>query len=149
MKINNIFFSHLLVITLMLPTLAVASIPTKITNLFDVTKITSNSVIIAAPDIAESGEVVSIKINKVNNVDKDSVVTEIILFNDFRDEPVATFKLGNRMHASGLALRVKMRESGNIYAIAKLSNGKILTGEKLIKVTIGGCGGGGTIATSD
>jgi len=144
MKKNNILITSLLSISILFPTFSTASIPDRISSLYDATKISTNSVIIDAPDIAESGEVVSIKIDNINNIPKDSYVKELIFFNDFRDEPVATFKLSTKMLAPGLTLRVKMRESGNIYAIAKLSNGKVLTGEKLIKVTIGGCGGGGS-----
>ena len=46
--------------------------------------------------------------------------------------------------ANALKTRVRLRESSNIYAVAVLSNGDIVAGERFVKVTIGGCGGGGT-----
>jgi len=142
MKNNKILPISLLSICLFLPLTIQAAIPTKISSLFEANAITQNSVVIGAPAIAESGAVVSVKIEKINRLPKGVTVTDIILFNEFRDEPVATFSLGPKMIPTSLVTRVKMRESGKIFVIAKLSNGKVFSGEKLIKVTEGGCGGG-------
>ena len=37
--------------------------------------------------------------------------------------------------------RVKMGQSSNVYAVAMMSDGKVLYAQKEIKVTLGGCGG--------
>lgn len=142
MKYKKALLSSLLSFSLFIPLLSQASIPNRLSTLFDSKNIIPNSIVIEAPDIAESGAVVSVKINEINSLPQGVYVTDIILFNEFRKEPVATFKIGPKVLPVGLVTRVKMKKSGNVYAIAKLSNGNLFSGEKLIKVTKGGCGGG-------
>jgi sulfur-oxidizing protein SoxY len=37
--------------------------------------------------------------------------------------------------------RVKMGQSSNVFAVALMADGKVLSASKEIKVTLGGCGG--------
>lgn len=140
MKITKIVQSSLLSILIVLP-IAVQALPESVKQHYKPTNTTN--VVINAPEIAENGAYVSIKIEDIKNLPTGSHVEEILIFNDFRKEPVAHFKLGENASPINLSTRVKMRKTGNIYALAKLSNGEVFSGETKVKVTKGGCGGNG------
>jgi sulfur-oxidizing protein SoxY len=52
----------------------------------------------------------------------------------------AVFDLSDAIEAN-LSTRTKMGQSSNVYAVAMMSDGKVLYAAKEIKVTLGGCGG--------
>lgn len=120
-----------------------ANIPPSITKLFSNQVIIPGKIRLRAPAIAENGEVVSVEIERVQELPAGVFVREIQLFNQYRKEAVATFKLGEHLAAKQLKTRIKLAKSSWVYAIALLSDGSLISGETYIKVTIGGCGGGG------
>ena len=90
---------------------------------------------IDAPDIAENGAVVSVKIKTtLPKVESISVYVPVNAF------PLsASYILSNQMESS-ITGRIKMAKTADIVAIVK-SNGKLYTAKKGVKVTLGGCGG--------
>lgn len=104
-------------------------------------------IIIDAPDIAENGAVVPVSINQVKLEKKGVHVKKIWLFSDSYEKAIAHFKLSSSSIVEGLATRIKMAKSGMVYAVAQLSDGRFISGKKSVKITIGGCGGGGTTAS--
>lgn len=126
-----------------------ADLPSCISKHFAGKTVTHKSIIIDAPDIAENGSVVSIGVKGLKNIAGNSAVREISFFNEFRTEPVARFLLGQHTHVTGLKTRMRLRESSNIYAVAILDNGQLISGESFVKVTISGCGGGGMPQSSE
>jgi sulfur-oxidizing protein SoxY len=97
---------------------------------------------ISAPNLAENGGVVPVKISQVD-VPGDAKVREIAFYSDNNTTcPIARYTLSPRMLSEGIGTRIKLARTTNIYALATLDDGRILTGEKQVKVTIGGCGGG-------
>lgn len=90
---------------------------------------------IDAPDIAENGAVVSVKINTtLPKVESISIYVPVNAF------PLsASYILSNQMETS-ITGRIKMAKTADIVAIVK-SNGKLYTAKKGVKVTLGGCGG--------
>ena len=90
---------------------------------------------IDAPDIAENGAVVSVKITTtLPKVESISVYVPVNAF------PLsASYILSNQMETS-ITGRIKMAKTADIVAIVK-SNGKLYTAKKGVKVTLGGCGG--------
>ena len=128
--------------------LSLAGLPVCITKHYEGRKIIHKAVMIDAPDIAENGAVVSIGIKGLKNVASDRTVKQISFYNEFRKEPVARFLLGKNTQIAGLKTRMRLRESSNIYAVAELDNGQLVSGESFIKVTIEGCGGGGMPSSS-
>jgi len=122
--------------------LSLAELPACITEHYAGKSITQNSLILDAPDIAENGAVVSIGIKDFIS-DVARRVKKVSFYNEFRKEPVASFILGENTRIAGLKTRMRLRESSNIYAIAELDNGELISGESYVKVTIEGCGGGG------
>ena len=97
--------------------------------------IASNDITVTAPDIAENGAVVSVKVKTtLPKVESISVYVPVNAF------PLsASYILSNQMETS-ITGRIKMAKTSDIVAVVK-SNGKLFTAKKGVKVTLGGCGG--------
>jgi len=95
----------------------------------------SDKIKIEAPDIAENGAVVEVKVN----VDLPKVESVAIIAEKNPVPLIAQFNLGEGTEGF-VATRIKMAESGNVVAIVK-SEGKLYAARKAVKVTVGGCGG--------
>jgi len=95
----------------------------------------SADIIVDAPDIAENGAVVSVKVTTtLPKVESMSIYVPVNAF------PLsASYILSSQMEAS-ISGRIKMAKTADIVAIVK-SNGKLYTAKKAVKVTLGGCGG--------
>ena len=95
----------------------------------------SSDIKIDAPDIAENGAVVSVKVT--TTLPKVETISIYVPVNAF---PLsASYILSNQMETS-ITGRIKMAKTADIVAIVK-SNGKLYTAKKGVKVTLGGCGG--------
>lgn len=105
--------------------------------------IISKRIIISAPDIAENGAVVTVGIKKVKLNKEGVYVKELWFFSDTYEKVIAHFKFGPSSIVEGLTTRIKMGKSGMLYAVARLNNGNLISGKKSVKITIGGCDGGG------
>lgn len=138
---------HLIIVLLTFITLFASIAHAKVNNLISSTvgssNIIPNRIIIKAPDIAENGAVVPISIKQVKINKQGVYVKEIWLFSDSHKNVIAHFKLGTTAIVEGLATRIKIGKSGTLYAVARLSDGRLISGKKSVKITIGGCGGGG------
>lgn len=100
---------------------------------------------ISAPNLAENGGVVPVKISAVD-VPDGTQVREIAFYSgNNMNCPIAHYSLSPSMLSEGLGTRIKLAKTTNIYALATLDDGRVLAGEKQIKVTVGGCGGGGDL----
>jgi sulfur-oxidizing protein SoxY len=95
----------------------------------------SDKVTIEAPDIAENGSVVEVKVK----ADLPKVESVTIVAEKNPVPLIAQFNLGEGSEGF-VATRIKMAESGNVTAIVK-SEGKLYAARKAVKVTVGGCGG--------
>ena len=94
----------------------------------------SDQVILRAPDIAENGAVVPV------GVETNLKATEMaILVEKNPNAMAANFTVPDGAEAFA-ATRVKMGQTSNVYALAKV-DGKWLMASKEVKVTLGGCGG--------
>jgi len=147
MKIISKMLLTLLVSYLLSVHTVFANLPKSILDTFPATTITKGKIIIKAPAIAENGAVVNISIDKILISDKSLHVTELWIFDHFRTKPMAHFRLGESALPNGLSSRYKLVGSSVVYAVALLSDGSMISGEKAVKVTIGGCGGGGPTHT--
>ena len=97
--------------------------------------VTSADIKVEAPDIAENGAVVSVKVSTtLPKVESISIYVPVNAF------PLsASYILSNQMETA-ITGRIKMAKTADIVAIVK-SNGKLYTAKKGVKVTLGGCGG--------
>jgi sulfur-oxidizing protein SoxY len=88
---------------------------------------------LTAPEIAENGAMVSIKVETgIANVES---ITLVALSNPL--PLVASFKVGEGA-AAYVATRIKMGKSGDVIAVVKTGD-KLYTAQAAVKVTIGGC----------
>jgi sulfur-oxidizing protein SoxY len=99
------------------------------------TAASSKDIVISAPDIAENGAVVPVSVTtKLADVQQIAILVEK---NPNALSANFTIPAGTDAYVS---TRVKMAQTSNIYALAKV-DGKWLVASKEIKVTLGGCGG--------
>ncbi|HYN59563.1 MAG TPA: thiosulfate oxidation carrier protein SoxY [Rubrivivax sp.] len=96
----------------------------------------SKDVSITGPDIAENGAVVPVACATT----LPGVKRLLLLVEKNPNVLAAVFDLSDAIEAN-LSTRTKMGQSSNVYAVAMMSDGKVLYAAKEIKVTLGGCGG--------
>jgi len=95
----------------------------------------SGDIKIKAPDIAENGAVVPITITT-----SISSIESIAVFIEKNPVPLAgSYDLGPTTEGF-ISCRVKMGKTSDLIAVVK-SGGKLYSAKKMVKVTIGGCGG--------
>jgi sulfur-oxidizing protein SoxY len=95
----------------------------------------SDDISLKAPEIAENGAVVPVKIKTtLQNVQSISIIVEK------NPRPLATTVEILPGTLPEFSNRIKMRETSNVMVVVKTDNGLFST-SKEIKVTIGGCGG--------
>jgi len=96
----------------------------------------SKDVTVTGPDIAENGAVVPI-----GAATAVPGVKRILLLVEKNPAVLAAmFDVTDAIDAN-ISTRVKMGQSSNVYAVAMMTDGKVLFAQKEVKVTLGGCGG--------
>jgi sulfur-oxidizing protein SoxY len=95
----------------------------------------SKDIVLTAPEIAENGNVVRIGASSSN-----PAVTQIAFV--VEKNPAALTAVFDVMPGTeaNFATNVKMGQSSNVYAVAKMGD-KFVYAVKEVKVTLGGCGG--------
>jgi sulfur-oxidizing protein SoxY len=69
-------------------------------------------------------------------------ISDILVVADANPRPgIATFHLTGLSGRAEAATRIRLAATQNIIVVAKTGDGKFLTDQKQVKVTIGGCGG--------
>ncbi len=95
----------------------------------------SDAITLEAPDIAENGAVVPVKITaSMDNVESITIIAE-----KNQTPLIASFNLAAGTQAF-ISTRIKMGKTSNVIAVVK-AGGKVYSARKEVKVTIGGCGG--------
>ena len=96
----------------------------------------SKDVTITGPDIAENGAVVP-----VGAATTLPGARRLLLLVEKNPSMLsAVFNVTDSIDANVLS-RVKMGQSSNVFAVAMMSDGRVLYAVKEVKVTLGGCGG--------
>jgi sulfur-oxidizing protein SoxY len=96
----------------------------------------SKDVVLVAPEVAENSAVVALSAS----ASLPGVQHILFLVEKNPAVLVAAFEVSDRVEAN-FAIRSKMAESSNVYAVALLRDGKAFFAKKEVKVTLGGCGG--------
>ena len=105
-----------------------------IKEIFGSSTLTEGSINLSAPDIAENGAVIPVAF------DTQLKATRIAVFQDANPESaVAVFTIPENA-VIDYAIRIKLAKTGTVTVIAE-ADGKLYSASKLVKVTIGGCGG--------
>jgi len=94
------------------------------------------------PEIAENGNVVPLSITVDSPMRADDYVSDILIVSDGNPFPgVVKFQLTPMSGRAEAATRIRLAATENVIVVAKTSTGKFFTARKLVKVTVGGCGG--------
>lgn len=97
---------------------------------------------IELPEIAENGNSIPLSVVVDSPMTPDNYVSEILVAAEGNPWPaVATFRLTPISGRAEIATRIRLAVSQNVIVVAKTSNGGVLTAQRQVKVTIGGCGG--------
>lgn len=92
------------------------------------------------PEIAENGNTVPMTVS-FEGATKDNPVQEILILADGNPNAgVARFTFSPSAVPEANT-RIRLAETQNVIAVAKMSDGSFFTEQKQVKVTIGGCGG--------
>lgn len=141
-KTKTLFVVFLGIMTVL--TSAQASLPIEVSRLYGGSEMMTGQIRLKVPNIAEEGSMINVGIQEVTPLPGGQYIKEVAFYSDIRkQEPIARFRLGENTVVDGLKLKVRLRDSSRLYAVARLNSGKLLMAEKFVKVTIGGCGGPG------
>ena len=88
-----------------------------------------------APEIAENGNAVPLDVSAKG-------AEQIMLFGEGNPEPIiATYNFGPLSPSRGVSTRVRLAQTQDVIALAKMGDSSWQIARTTVKVTIGGCGG--------
>jgi len=90
---------------------------------------------LTAPEIAENGNTVPIEVNA------PGAVSVMLLASGNPEPAVATFTFGPAAGEQRAATRIRLAQTQDVIALAKMGDGSVVRAQTTVKVTIGGCGG--------
>ena len=94
------------------------------------------------PEIAENGNTVPLLVMVDSPMTSDSHVSEVLVVADGNPNGgVATMMFTPASGRAEAAIRIRLAQTQNVIAVAKMSDGSMFSDHKVVKVTIGGCGG--------
>lgn len=98
-------------------------------------------VVLSAPEIAENGLVVPLKVSVEMETSNPLFPKKIHLIAPGNPVPhVCSMSISKRNGRAYMSTRVKLAKSQEIIALVELGNGTFVHDSKMVKVTIGGCG---------
>jgi len=94
------------------------------------------------PEIAENGNTVPYSILVESPMTQADHVKAVHIIATGNPQPqIATFNFTPESGKASAASRMRLGRTQDIIAVAELADGKFLIGKRMVKVTIGGCGG--------
>ena len=97
---------------------------------------------LTTPEIAENGNNVPISVEVDSPMDESDRVESILVVADGNPNPeVITFQFSPLSGSAAAKTRVRLAQTQNVTAVAKMSDGTFQMASNQVKVTIGGCGG--------
>jgi sulfur-oxidizing protein SoxY len=105
-------------------------------------KPTEGKITLDLPEIAENGNTVPYAVSVDSPMNDKDFVKAVHVFSTGNPQPaIASYRLTPASGKAHVASRMRLAKTQDIVAVAELSDGKFIMGKKLVKVTIGGCGG--------
>ena len=102
----------------------------------------SGKIAIDLPEIAENGNTVPLAIKVDSPMTAADYVSDIRVVGDANPNPgIVTFHLTPAAGRAEVATRIRLGGTGTVTVLAKTSTGKFYAERKVVKVTVGGCGG--------
>jgi sulfur-oxidizing protein SoxY len=103
---------------------------------------TAGKIALDLPEIAENGNTVPLTLAVDSPMTAESHVTEVLVLAEANPNAgVAKFTFTPLAGKAEAAIRIRLAATQNVIVLAKTSDGGVLMDKKLVKVTIGGCGG--------
>jgi sulfur-oxidizing protein SoxY len=101
----------------------------------------SPKVTLSAPEIAENGAVVPVKVSVESPMSEKDHVKEIhVLASKNNNVRCADVYLSPANGVASFGTRIKLGGTQDVVAVVKMSDGTFLAAKQNVKVTIGGCG---------
>ena len=123
------------VISTLIPSISVASTNDLIMGVTGGADAATSGIDLTAPEIAENGNTVPISVDAPGAV----VITIMAAGNPLPG--VAKFKFGDGAGAQAATTRIRLAGTQDVVAVAEMADGSFAAVSKMVKVTIGGCGG--------
>ena len=99
-------------------------------------------VTVKLPEIAENGRTVPITVTVDSPMTDGDYVKKVHIISERNPQPeVISFNLSPSMGKAEVSTRMRLGKTQKVRAAAVMNDGSVYTGDKEIKVTIGGCGG--------
>ncbi|MGJ4997037.1 thiosulfate oxidation carrier protein SoxY [Bradyrhizobium sp. HKCCYLS3077] len=103
---------------------------------------TKGKITLDLPEIAENGNTVPLALSIESPMTADNYVKEVLFVADGNPNAgVATLMFTPMSGKAEASIRIRLAQTQNVIAVAKMSDGSLFTERKTVKVTIGGCGG--------
>ena len=97
---------------------------------------------LTTPEIAENGNVVPVQVEVDSAMTDDDFVEEIMIVADGNPNPeVAKVRFTPMSGEATAKVRIRLSQTQNVTAIARMNDGSFQMVANQVKVTIGGCGG--------
>jgi len=97
---------------------------------------------LTTPEIAENGNSVPVAVSIESPMTEDDHVQSVMILAEGNPNPeVATFNFTPLSGVAEASTRIRLAQTQNVIAVARLSDGSIHRVSNNVKVTIGGCGG--------
>jgi sulfur-oxidizing protein SoxY len=94
------------------------------------------------PEIAENGNTVPMTVSVESPMTEQAYVSDVLIVSDGNPRGgVATFHFSPASGVAEANVRIRLAETQNVIAVAKMNDGSFFMASKPVKVTIGGCGG--------
>lgn len=105
-------------------------------------EVATGTITLSAPEIAENGNSVPISVSVASPMTDDDYVESVVIFAEGNPSPdVVAFNFSPASGEASASIKMRLAQTQNIVAVAKMSNGSVFSDTRNIKVTIGGCGG--------
>ena len=94
------------------------------------------------PEIAENGNTVPMTVTVESPMSEQSYVSDVLVVADGNPRGgIVTFHFSPASGVAEANTRIRLAETQNVVAVAKMNDGSFFKASKQVKVTIGGCGG--------
>ena len=114
----------------------------EIKKLFGDKALAAGKIKLDLPTIAENGLVVPLNFEVESPMSAKDYVKSVHFYADGNPNPLlASFHFTSLSPKAAAQIRIRLAQTQNIVAVAEMSDGKLYTAKKEVKVTIGGCGG--------
>jgi sulfur-oxidizing protein SoxY len=114
----------------------------EIKKLYGDKPLTPGKIKLDLPTIAENGLVVPLNFEVESPMTEKDHVKVVHFWADGNPNPnIASFRFTPMSPKAAAQIRIRLAQTQYIVAVAEMSDGKLYTARKEVKVTIGGCGG--------